>query len=160
VFTKDDPFCGVDLDCCLNSETGEVEPWAQEIIDALGSYTEISPSGTGIHILVRATLPDGPNRKEGFEMYGHGRYFTVSGRHLEGTPRTIESRQDEILALRQRVLGEPVNPVSLNGHGTQPQEASNDLSDQEIVMKAAAADNAEKFRRLWAGDTSSYTSAS
>src|SRR5215218_6141785 len=42
VFTEDDPFCSVDLDGCLNSETGEIESWAQEIIEELDSYTEIS----------------------------------------------------------------------------------------------------------------------
>ncbi len=157
VFTEADPFCGVDLDRCLDPETGEIEPWAQEIIDELDSYTEISPSGTGVHILVRATLPEGRNRKGRIEMYGRDRYFTMSGRHLKGTPRTVEGRQEQILALRRRVLGEPVSP---NSHETPRSEASNGLSNQEVLMKAAAADNGEKFRQLWAGDTSGYTSAS
>src|SRR5215204_7547314 len=49
VFTSEDDFCGVDLDGCLTPETGEIEPWAQEIIEELDSYTEISPSGIGVH---------------------------------------------------------------------------------------------------------------
>src|SRR5215218_10447889 len=52
VFTGDDPFCGVDLDRCLDAETGEIESWAREIIEELDSYAEVSPSGTGVHILV------------------------------------------------------------------------------------------------------------
>ena len=73
VFTKDDPFCGVDLDGCLNTETGEIEGWAQEIIEELDSYTEISPSGTGVHVLVRAELPEGRNRRKapGRHAAGH-----------------------------------------------------------------------------------------
>ena len=157
VFTKEDDFVGVDLDHCLDSETGEIETWAQAIIDELDSYTEVSPSGTGVHILAKATLPDGRNRKGPVEIYSHSRYFTVSGRHLEGTPHTIENRQEQILALRRRVLGEP---VSANGHETTSSVASSGLSDQEITMKAAAAENGKKFRRLWAGDTSDYTSES
>lgn len=157
VFTKEDDFVGVDLDHCLDSQSGEIEAWAREFIDELNSYTEISPSGTGVHILLRATLPDGRNRKGPVEIYGDGRYFTMSGRHLEGTPRTIENRQEQILALRRRVLGEP---VSTNGHETTRSVASSGLSDQEIIMKAAAAENGEKFRRLWAGDTNGYTSVS
>jgi putative DNA primase/helicase len=157
VFTKDDEFVGVDLDHCLDSETGEIEAWAREIIDELGSYTEVSPSGTGVHILLRATLPDGRNRKGPIEIYGHGRYFTVSGRHLEGTPRTIENRQEQILALRRRVLGEP---ASANGYGPARPLVGSGLSDQEILVKAAAAENGEKFRQLWAGDTNDYTSVS
>ena len=53
VFTPEDDLCGVDLDGCLNPETGDMEGWAQEIVEELDSYTEISPSGTGVHILVR-----------------------------------------------------------------------------------------------------------
>src|SRR5215212_10794495 len=137
VFTKVDDFVGVDLDHCLDFDTGEIEAWAQEIIDELDSYTEISPSGTGVHILLRATLPDGRNRKGPVEIYSHSRYFTVTGKHFEGTPRTIENRQEQILALRRRVLGEP---VSANGHETTSSVASSGLSDQEITMKAAAAE--------------------
>src|SRR5215207_6576709 len=157
VFTKEDEFVGVDLDHCLHPKTGEVEPWAREIIDELDSYTEVSPSGTGVHILLNATLPDGRNRKGPVEVYSHGRYFTVTGKHLEGTPRTIENRQEQILAVRRRVLGEP---VSANGHEMTRSVASSGLSDQEIIMKAAAAENGQKFQRLWAGATSDYTSES
>ena len=93
VFTPEDDLCGVDLDKCLDPETGEIEGWAQEIIEELDSYTEISPSGTGVHVLVRATLPEGRNRKGRFEAYDRGRYFTVTGKHLAGTPQTIEKRR-------------------------------------------------------------------
>src|SRR5215207_9094389 len=63
VFTPEDDLCGVDLDGCLDPETGEIESWAQEIIEELNSYTEISPSGRGIHVLLRGSLPAGRNRK-------------------------------------------------------------------------------------------------
>jgi primase-polymerase (primpol)-like protein len=96
VFTPEDEFCGVDLDRCLNPETGEMEGWAQEVIGELDSYTEISPSGTGVHILVRGELPEGRNRKERFEAYDRGRYFTVTGQHLAGTPLSIKSRQEQL----------------------------------------------------------------
>ena len=67
--------------------TGEIEGWAQEIIEELNSYTEISPSGTGVHILVRGELPAGRNRKGRFEAYDQGRYFTITGEHLSAHPR-------------------------------------------------------------------------
>ena len=75
VFAPDDPYCGIDLDKCRNAETGEIEPWAQEIIDAFDSYTEISPSGTGVHIIIRGKLPPGGNRKGQVEMYDRARFF-------------------------------------------------------------------------------------
>src|SRR5262249_45677235 len=57
VLTPDDPFVGVDLDHCRDPRTGTIEKWAQDIIDRLRSYTEITPSGTGIRIFLRGTLP-------------------------------------------------------------------------------------------------------
>ncbi|MGH3085706.1 MAG: hypothetical protein ACRDSJ_00125 [Rubrobacteraceae bacterium] len=71
VFTADDPFCGVDLDGCVDPASGKVEPWAKEIVDHLDSYTEVSPSGTGLHIIVHAKIPEGRpgNRKDNVEIY-------------------------------------------------------------------------------------------
>lgn len=58
-FSEHDSFCGVDLDSCRNPETGEVELWAQQHIDRFNSYTETSPSGKGVHIILKGTLPPG-----------------------------------------------------------------------------------------------------
>jgi RecA-family ATPase len=156
VFTPDDDLCGIDLDDCIDPDTGEIETWAQEIIEELDSYTEISPRGRGVHILVRGELPPGGNRKGRFEAYDRGRYFTVTGRQLEGTPRSIEPRQEQLRCVVRRVLGGP----SQNSHKEITPEFTNTLSDQEIVERAGAAANSERFRRLWAGDTSGYSSPS
>jgi hypothetical protein len=161
VFTPEDDLCGVDLDGCLDPETGEIEGWAQEVIGELDSYTEISPSGTGVHILVRATLPKGRNRKGRFEAYDRGRYFTVTGKHLAGTPQSIEARQEELRGVVRRVFGE----ASTNGHtkhvaAPASPTAGNEISDTEVVQKAMSARNGEGFARLWAGDTSGYGSHS
>src|ERR1035441_3256386 len=82
-------YVGVDLDKCRNPETAAIELWAQKIIRQLSSLTEISPSGTGIHIWVKGVLPKSGRRKGRIEIYDSGRYFTVTGRHVEGTPDTI-----------------------------------------------------------------------
>ena len=50
-------YFGVDLDGCRDATTGAIASWAQEIIERLDSYTEVSPSGTGVHILCFAELP-------------------------------------------------------------------------------------------------------
>src|SRR5215207_4525783 len=105
VFTAKDDLCGIDLDGCLDPQTGEIENWAQEKIDELDSYAEISPSGTGVHVLVRGALPPGRNRKGRFEAYDQGRYFTVTGRHLAGTPKIIEARQEQLERVVKRVFG-------------------------------------------------------
>ena len=56
VFSKDDPLTGVDIDDCRDPTTGELHPAASRIMLGLDGYTEISPSGTGVHIIVRAKL--------------------------------------------------------------------------------------------------------
>jgi hypothetical protein len=159
VFTPEDDLCGVDLDGCLDPATGEIEGWAQEIIEELNSYTEISPSGTGVHILVKGELPSERNRRGKFEAYDRARYFTITGKHLEGTPKTIEDRHEQLRSVTQRVLG---GPESENGHkeAARSSEFASELSDEEIIQKARAADNGEKFCKLWSGDTSGYASAS
>ncbi len=159
VFTSEDDLCGVDLDGCLDLETGEIEPWAWTIIEELDSYTEISPSGTGVHILVRGELPAGRNRKGRFEAYDRGRYFTVTGKHLSGSPQSIESRQEELQGVVRRVFGEE----SANGHTkpvAAPESVDNGLSDSEVIQKALSASNGERFSRLWNGDTEAYGSHS
>jgi hypothetical protein len=154
VFTAEDELCGVDLDGCLNPETGEIEPWAQEVIEELDSYTEISPSGRGVHVLVRGELPPGRNRKGHFEAYDRGRYFTVTGRHLEGTPKTIESRQEQLRSVIRRVFG---HSESSNGHkaASYPSTSLSARSDEEVIERARA-ENGGKFDRLWSGDMSDY----
>jgi putative DNA primase/helicase len=78
-----DPFVGIDLDDCRDQETGEIAPWAQKIIDRVQEgYVEVSPSGTGVHIIVEGTVRDGGMRKGKVEMYSRGRYFTVTGEIL------------------------------------------------------------------------------
>src|SRR5438445_564404 len=57
VLTPDDPYTGVDLDRCLDPATGKLDPWARSIVDQLHSYTEVSPSGEGVRIFVRGSLP-------------------------------------------------------------------------------------------------------
>ena len=79
VFTSGDPYTGVDLDKCRDPETGVVEPWAQEIAEDLDGYVEVSPSGTGLHIIVRGKLPIGNNRRGQIEAYSSERYFTMTG---------------------------------------------------------------------------------
>src|SRR5215218_8125342 len=159
VFTPEDDLCGVDLDKCLDPETGKLERWAREVIEELNSYTEISPSGKGVHVLVRATLPEGRNRKGRFEAYDRGRYFTVTGKHLAGTPQTIEVRQEALQSIVRRVFGEE----SANGHAkpvAAPELVDNGLYDSEVIQKALAASNRARFSRLWNGDTSGYGSQS
>lgn len=94
VFTADTPIVGIDLDDCRDPDTEALADWAQDIIERLDSYAEVSPSGTGVHILLKGTLPAGRNQRDGVEMYDDGRFFTVTGAHVEGTPEAVKRRED------------------------------------------------------------------
>ena len=82
-FCSADPFAGIDLDGCRDPESGEISPWAEEIISSVKEgYVEISPSGTGIHVIVEGTVRGGGMRKGPIEMYSQTRFFTITGRIL------------------------------------------------------------------------------
>jgi len=155
VLSPDDPFTAIDLDACRDPETGELEGWAQEIVDAFGSYAEVSPSGTGVHVFVRGELPPGGNKRGPIEMYSASRLLTFSGNHLASTPLAIEERSAKLAKLHRRVFGEPAstNGYVLTGPG-------NALSEAEVLARAKQASNGEAFDKLWTGDISDYASRS
>jgi primase-polymerase (primpol)-like protein len=107
VFSNADPFCGVDLDDCLDAE-GDLRPWACGIVERFGdSYQEISPSGEGLKIWVRGSLPANlPGVKVvgggQVELYDHSRYFTVTGQVFRGAPLEIEDHARDLLTLYER----------------------------------------------------------
>jgi putative DNA primase/helicase len=80
VFCSGDPYTGIDLDDCVN-ENGEIAVWALEIVRYLDSYTELSATGSGLHIIVRGDVPN--RRKGNIEVYSSKRFFTVSGHVVE-----------------------------------------------------------------------------
>src|SRR5262249_28183257 len=78
-------LAGVDLDHVRDAHTGLVDDAVMNIVRAIDSYTEVSPSGTGLHELAGGSLPAGLRRRGFIEMYDGGRFFTVTGRHVPGT---------------------------------------------------------------------------
>lgn len=94
-------FVGVDLDHCRDPETRIIDSPALEILQDLDSYSEVSPSGRGVKIWVRASL-DRSWVKPGLEIYRGGRYFTTTGQFLSQFPTAIRERQYEIEQLVAR----------------------------------------------------------
>lgn len=156
VFTNKDPFCGIDLDKCRDPKTGTIEPWAQAIIEKLDSYTEISPSDRGVHIIIEGQLPEGQRRRGQIELYETGRYFTMTGHHLDETPDCIHNRQAEIEVLHAEVFGPRENAQKESHTG----KSSSTFSDDEVLGRARKSKNADKFERLWSGDWTEYASQS
>jgi putative DNA primase/helicase len=149
VFTATDPFCGIDLDKCRGKD-GLIEENSLQLIREMGSYAEISPSGNGVHIIIKAKLSSAGRRTAGLEVYASGRYFTMTGKHLSGTPETIQESQRQLENL-VRSRFSPDLPSSSPG-SWEP----NDSSDSGLIEKAFAARSGPRFRKLWSGDTSDY----
>lgn len=152
VFTKAAGIVGIDLDKCRDPETGTIAPGADEIVQTLQTYTEISPSGTGLHLFVQGTLPAGKRKKGKIEAYNDARFFTVTGNHLPGTSTDVKERN--LADFHARYLADEPNP------STVTHEKSQRLSDDGILAKCRSAKNADKFDRLWQGDWSAYPSQS
>ncbi len=149
-------FVGVDLDGCRDPETGEMTPQAQQIVDGLDSYTEISPSGKGIHVICLGALPPGGRKAtgQGVELYDSGRYFTVTGNHLTGTATTIEKRAKQLAALHARIF----TPPEEEAPAEQPERHSA-LSDEDVLAAMQRAKNWAAIEGLWTGEHS-YASPS
>ena len=149
------PFTGIDLDHCRDPETGEVEEGANKIIAKMKSYCEITPSKEGVRIWVKGKPPRGI-KKGKVEIYGEGRYFTVTGERLDGW-KLIESRQKELDELFKSLVIEdqkkPSPPIDRDTFRTP-------LSYEAILQKAIVAKNGEAFSKLYQGDFSDYPSHS
>ena len=102
VLTREDPYVAIDLDACVTDIGGIIEPWAQEIVEQVQTYTEFSPSGQGLRLIARGKLPLGGRKKDRLELYDSARYVTVTGHHVDGTPFTIEPRAEPILQLHMK----------------------------------------------------------
>ncbi len=122
-------FSGFDFDGCRNSESGEIEPWAIHLIRLLDSYSEISPSGEGLKVFTSGELPKGKraDHDKGIECYDSGRYFTVTGNRLDGTPADVHERTEALKIVHQHTLGAPRNKCDAK---------TGDLSDRELALSA------------------------
>lgn len=110
---------GIDLDDCRDLDTGELSELAQEVLDRVEGYAEVSPSGTGIKIFSRTNLDGSRTKKEvGVELYREGRYFTVTGHQINGHERVPESVQD-LGWFVQKVWGEELAGGVLDGDAAE-----------------------------------------
>lgn len=160
VVSNSDPFTGIDLDHCKDPQTGIIEPWALSIVEALNSYGEITPSGTGLRIFVEGKLPETGRKKGNIEAYSSTRFLTVTGNHLEATPTTIEERQKELDSFYQGYFGEhkPQGKTTPQPSGITPGNSTPILSDQEFIEKASQSKGGDRFQKLLMGDFSDHPS--
>ncbi len=152
---------GIDLDHCRDPGTDVIDDWARAILDDLAGYTEVSPSGTGVHVIVAGALP-GKGRKHklnrkgahpdaAVEIYDRGRYFTVTADRLRDYPSAVVDRQSAVTAIYARYSVSP-RPAEKTSRPATPTT----VPDAQLIQLAMAAKTGAAFGRLWSGDTSAH----
>src|SRR5262249_2289592 len=151
-------FVAIDLDDCRDPVTGNIDEWAREIVKEIDSYTEVSPSGRGLRVILKAKLPGWGRKKGKFECYNDARYVTITGQRVPGTPAGIAHRQAELDRVHQQVFGERPQPPP---PGANRATATALVSDADLIAEASSAKGTgKKFAALWGGDFSGYASRS
>ena len=152
------PYFGVDIDGVRDEieryKAGE-DTIIAEFVDTLQSYTELSQSGNGIHIICRGKLPPSGRRKGNVEMYENGRFFVMTG-NIAAEYADISDCTEAIKVLHEKYIGGGTSPSS--SPALPPAELA--LTDSELLDRAKNAKNGAKFARLYAGDIAGYTSQS
>lgn len=148
-------LAGVDLDHCIDD--GIIQPWALRIVRALDSYTEVSPSGTGLRVFGLGVKPGERSKSGDVELYDHTstRFLTFTGRHLPGTPLELRDMTAELADLYRETFPEPAPQPT-----RRAEPAPVDVDDADLLAAAMTAKNGSAFLALWNGDTSSHPSPS
>ena len=149
VFAKGGPYTGIDLDHHRDPATGQLDEFAAQQVQRLNSYTEVSQSGLGVHVIARGTIPSKTGRrdpKNGVEMYSESRFFVMTAQHFEGTPLTVEPRQREVETMFREIF--PAKSQSREA----PPANTDTLLDAELIDRASRAKNGALFSSLWRGD--------
>nr|DAP79907.1 MAG TPA: dsDNA helicase [Caudoviricetes sp.] len=157
MFSGDGIF-GIDIDHCYDPETQELDPAAAEIIETVQSYTELSPSGTGIHILCKGALPEGRKRRGAVEMYSTLRYFTVTGNQF-GLEYPFSDCTERVAVMHRKYLGEEENAAGAQkaalpmptGRGTNA-----DMSVDAILRRMFDSKHGQKLQDLYNGSWERY----
>ncbi|MCU4972060.1 DUF927 domain-containing protein [Halobacteria archaeon AArc-m2/3/4] len=152
----------IDLDGCRDPETGAVEDWALDIINRVDSYTELSKSGTGFHILVRGDVDLHKNKQKmdaekvdvdktsEIEVYVDGRFAIFTFDHIDDTPADT-THCDNLQDIYTEYYGEEQEASETEGFD----DVEVSMTAEEILEKAKSSD--EKFVSLWNGDKSMHS---
>ncbi|MGK0290998.1 MAG: putative DNA primase/helicase, partial [bacterium] len=158
-FTKNDQYVGIDIDDCFID--GKPNKTAQEIINNCGSYTEISPSGKGLRIILKGVLPKGRKRKGHFEIYDHARYFTITGNRISDIAEIKEDQEaidwyhSSFIGTQKKEIATTIIP-STNTPTLNNTLSSLCLSDNELLEKIKKSRQGHKFFSLFNGDISQH----
>ena len=163
VFTADDPYVGIDVDHGKAAST-EDRDWLKAWISRFATYVEKSQSGEGVHLIGRATLPDGAKNKyplgkggAAIELYQEGRYFVMTGEATTRNARAIADIAEPFDEFVRELQARTAIDTEAEPAAPDPSPA---LGDDEILDKARRAKNGGKFVKLFDSGQGDYPSES
>ena len=150
VFTGEG-YYGIDLDHVY--EEGGNKEIAEDFLRNFSTYSEYSPSKTGLHIYGFGYLPDGPRRKENIEFYDSGRFFTVTGDRINGAKMLLEPDALKRMYKKYMQSEKPKKPRK-ETHQGKP------LKKEDLIYHISESSSGDSFQRLMSGDFGAYASQS
>jgi len=148
-----EPYFGIDIDNVKNeindylNDSDNENNIVAEFVELMESYSEISPSGNGIHIIVKGELPEGGRRKGNVEMYSDGRFFTMTGNSISRFTNVTDDELGKINYLHNKYIGSS-EPSTTNNI---PNSQGNGLSTDEIIRIAGNSKNGIRFKLFLGG---------
>lgn len=165
VFTPEKKLLGIDLDHCINGDKVEhkEKKAIRALLESANTYTELSPSGTGLHLYFDLSEPLklDANRHENYEAYTEGRYFTVTGRSF-GVVKDVRTITTEEALSLLTIIGYPWKKKKTTSFedldGKERPKAKQPLIDNpsDILKKMFKASNGPEIKALYEGDVSAY----
>ncbi|MDM8111772.1 VapE family protein [Phascolarctobacterium faecium] len=156
---------GVDIDHARDA-AGNWSATAADITERLASYAEISPSGEGVHIFIKAVKPGSKskNAAAGVEMYDTKRFFTVTGNLYREGLNAVQERQEALKGVYFKYLEPPQNVTATTGQEKHAAVDFAPLDDAAIIElfesgKAGGqkSDRGKELQAYWKGMPGLYT---
>lgn len=157
-FHPDLRIVGIDFDNCFNEKEEFTNPLFEKLYKSAKTYSEKSPSGKGLHIILQtdeAFIPKrnkAPKECPGFEIYTHGRFFTYTNKRYGSIQkvRTITIKEAEKLL---SIVGYPWEQVK---EEKKAERIPIDITDDQLLQKIFSGKNGPKVKRLYDGDISDH----
>lgn len=150
-FMLDHGYTGIDLDNCIDDE-GNISPVAKDILSIVDSYYETSVSGTGIHIILKGSIPDGykkKNTKLDIEIYNTGRFFTMTGK--TDNPKPLKEQQEALNIVLERYFKRDDLEHQKQNNIPQERGSVSSWSNSELWEKMFRSKNGSSIRSLYEG---------
>lgn len=157
-FFFEPPYLGIDIDDIDDDlhrfkQGDKLDNIVSEFNEAFKSYTEVSPSGNGLHIIVKGKIPGSRRRKGNIEMYDSGRFFTMTGKTIGKYKNVTEVSEQVFKTIYEKYL--PDNTVKYPTTNNYQQNIHN-LSEIDVINEIYKSKQAKLFDDLMKGNYEPY----